>query len=82
MITLIKCDRHLKDDMHESWVIPNDFQNGVNLYGAPFILPEVMCLQMLNGRFPNIFHKSKIVQASTVLIYSILFVHSKGIKQT
>lgn len=44
MIALIKCDRHLKDNMHEPWVILNDFQNEVDLYGAPFILPEVMCL--------------------------------------
>lgn len=42
MMTLIKCDRHLENDMHESWVIPNDFQNAINLYGVPFILPEVM----------------------------------------
>lgn len=45
-MTLIKCDRHLKEYMYGSWVIPNDFQNAANLYGTPLILTEVMWLQI------------------------------------
>lgn len=46
--------------MHGSQIIPNDFQNAANSYGAPLILTEVMWLQMWNGRSANVLHKWRI----------------------